>query len=146
MRAQLERLVLIGVLGAMAGLGIWMQVNLLEPAENKTTAPLTNEPDYYIQNFTATGRDEAGVIYVLKAERLAHFPIDNTALLDKPHLVQYQEGKPARQTTSESGWMSGDGSEILLTGNVEVTQFRNDEDPGSVTRTQRLSVRLDRGS
>ena len=146
MRAQLERLVPIGVLGAMAGLGIWMQVNLLEPAENKTAAPLTNEPDYYIQNFTATGRDEAGVIYVLKAERLAHFPIDNTALLDKPHLVQYQEGKPARQTTSESGWMSGDGSEVLLTGNVEVTQFRTDEDPGSVTRTQRLSVRLDRGS
>ena len=146
MRAQLERLVLVGVLGAMAGLGIWMQVNLLEPAENKAAAPLTNEPDYYIQNFTATGRDEAGVIYVLKAERLAHFPIDNTALLDKPHLVQYQEGKPARQTTSESGWMSGDGSEVLLTGNVEVTQFRTDEDPRSVTRTPRLSVRLDRGS
>lgn len=146
MRAQLERLVLVGVLGAMAGLGIWMQVNLLEPAENKAEAPLTNEPDYYIQNFTATGRDEAGVIYVLKAERLAHFPIDNTALLDKPHLVQYREGKPARQTTSESGWMSGDGSEVLLTGNVEVTQFRTDADPGSVTRTQRLSVRLDRGS
>ena len=146
MRAQLERLVLVGVLGAMAGLGIWMQVNLLEPAENKAEAPLINEPDYYIQNFTATGRDEAGVIYVLKAERLAHFPIDNTALLDKPHLVQYQEGKPARQTTSESGWMSGDGSEVLLSGNVEVTQFRTDADPGSVTRTQRLSVRLDRGS
>ena len=133
MRAQLERLVLVGVLGAMAGLGIWMQVNLLEPAENKAEAPLTNEPDYYIQNFTATGRDEAGVIYVLKAERLAHFPIDNTALLDKPHLVQYQEGKPARQTTSESGWMSGDGSEVLLTGNVEVTQFRTDADPVSYT-------------
>ena len=137
MRAHIERLVLLGVLGAMAGLGIWMQVNLLEPAQNKTAPLPTNEPDYYIQNFTATGRDEAGVIYVLKAERLAHFPIDNTALLDKPHLVQYQEGKPARQATSESGW---------LTGNVEVTQFSNDEDPGSVTRTQRLSVRLDRGS
>ena len=64
MRAQLERLVLVGVLGAMAGLGIWMQVNLLEPAENKVAAPLTNEPDYYIQNFTATGRDETGVIYL----------------------------------------------------------------------------------
>ena len=146
MRAHIERLVLLGVLGAMAGLGIWMQVNLLEPAQNKTAPLPTNEPDYYIQNFTATGRDEAGVIYVLKAERLAHFPIDNTALLDKPHLVQYQEGKPARQTTSESGWMSGDGSEVLLSGNVEVTQFRTDADPGSVTRTQRLSVRLDRGS
>jgi len=42
--------------------------------------------------------------------------------------------------------MSGDGSEVLLSGNVEVTQFRTDADPGSVTRTQRLSVRLDRGS
>ena len=146
MRAHIERLVLRGVLGAMAGLGIWMQVNLLEPAENKTAPPLTNEPAYYIQNFTATGRDEAGVIYVLKAERLAHFPIDNTALLDKPHLVQFQAGKPARRATSESGWMSGDGSEVLLTGNVEVPQFSNDADPGSVTRTQRLSVRLDRGS
>ena len=146
MRAHIERLVLLGVLGAMAGLSIWMQVNLLEPAENKMAAPLTNEADYYIQNFTATGRDEAGVIYVLKAERLAHFPLDNTSLLDKPHLVQYEKGKPARQATSESGWMAGDGSEVLLTGNVEVTQFRSGEDAGSVTRTKRLTVRLDRGS
>jgi len=146
MRTYIERLVLLGVLGAMAGLGIWMQVNLLEPAEIKTVAPLSNEPDYYIQNFKATGRDEAGVIYVLKAQRLAHFPVDNTSLLDKPLLVQYQEGKPARQATSESGWMAGDGSEVLLTGNVEVTQFRSGEDPGSVTRTKRLTVRLDRGS
>jgi len=146
MRTHIERLVLLGVLGAMAGLGIWMQVNLLEPAEIKTVVPLSNEPDYYIQNFKATGRDEAGVIYVLKAQRLAHFPVDNTSLLDKPLLVQYQEGKPARQATSESGWMAGDGSEVLLTGNVEVTQFRSGEDPGSVTRTKRLTVRLDRGS
>jgi lipopolysaccharide export system protein LptC len=146
MRAHIERLVLLGVLGVMAGLGIWMQVNLLEPAETETAAPLSNEPDYYIQNFTATGRDEAGIVYVLKAQRLTHYPSDNHNLLDKPHLVQYQEGKPARQATSESGWMAGDGSEVLLTGNVEVTQFRNDEDPGSVTRTKRLTVRLDRGS
>ena len=146
MRTHIERLVLLGVLGAMAGLGIWMQVNLLEPAETQTVAPLSNEPDYYIQNFTATGRDEAGVIYVLKAQRLAHYPVDNTSLLDWPNLVQYQEGRAARQITSESGWMAGDGSKVLLTGNVEVTQFRSGEDPGSVTRTKRLTVRLDRGS
>ena len=146
MRTHIERLVLLGVLGVMAGLGIWMQVSLLEPAETKTVAPLSNEADYWIQNFTATGRDEEGDIYVLKARRLAHYPSDNRSLLDWPDLVQYQEGRATRHITSESGWMAGDGSKVLLTGNVEVTQFRSGEDPGSVTRTKRLTVRLDRGS
>ena len=87
-----------------------------------------------------------GVIYVLKAERLVHFPDDNTSLLDKPKLVQYENGRPSRRTTSESGWMSGDGNEILLTGDVEVEQFRSNDDPGNITRTQRLLVHLDRDS
>ena len=60
----------------MAGLGIWMQVNLLEPAENKTAPPLTNEPDYYIQNFTATGRDdEAKAAMELHQQRIAGKPM-----------------------------------------------------------------------
>ncbi len=145
MRQYLERGVLIGVLGLMAALGIWMQVSLLEPNTATPRAGPGHDPDYYIQNFTATGRDDAGVIYVLKAERLVHFPDDNTALLDFPHLIQYDDGQPARETTSDSGWMSGDGSEILLTGNVEVKQLKTVNDPGSVTRTQRLLVKLKRG-
>ena len=145
MHRYLERLVLLGVLGTMAALGIWMQVSLLEPPVVKPALSSTHEPDYYIQQFTATGRDEAGVIYVLKAERLVHFPDDNTSLLDAPRLVQYQGDQPSRHTTSESGWLSGDGKDVLLTGNVEVTQNPSGEDPGSVTRTERLTVRLDRG-
>lgn len=145
MKQYLERAVLLGVLCLMAALGIWMQISLLEPAQTKKASGPGHTPDYYIQNFTATGRDEAGVIYVLTAERLVHFPDDNTSLLDKPHLVQYENGQASRQSISESGWMSGDGSEILLTGNVEVTQFRNADDPGSVTRTQRMLVKLERG-
>ena len=42
--------------------------------------------------------------------------------------------------------MSGDGNEILLTGDVEVEQFRSNDDPGNITRTQRLLVHLDRDS
>jgi lipopolysaccharide export system protein LptC len=118
----------------------------LEPVTTETVSGHGREPDYYIQNFTATGRDEVGVIYVLKAERLVHFPDDNTSLLDKPKLVQYENGRPSRRTTSESGWMSGDGNEILLTGDVEVEQFRSNDDPGNITRTQRLLVHLDRDS
>ncbi|MDC1071688.1 LPS export ABC transporter periplasmic protein LptC [Gammaproteobacteria bacterium] len=146
MKQYLDRAILVAVLGVMAALGIWMQISLLEPVTTETVSGPDREPDYYIQNFTATGRDEVGVIYVLKAERLVHFPDDNTSLLDKPKLVQYENGQPSRRTTSESGWMSGDGNEILLTGDVEVEQFRSNDDPGNITRTQRLLVHLDRDS
>ena len=145
MHRYLERMVLLGVLGTMAALGIWLQVSLLEPPVVKPALSSTHEPDYIIQSFTATGRDEAGVIYVLKAQRLVHFPDDNTSLLDAPRLVQYQDDQPLRHTTSESGWLSGDGKDVLLTGNVKVTQNPSEGDPGSVTRTERLTVRLERG-
>ena len=146
MKQYLDRAILVAVLCVMAALGIWMQISLLEPVTTETVSGPGREPDYYIQNFTATGRDEVGVIYVLKAERLVHFPDDNTSLLDKPKLVQYENGRPSRRTTSESGWMSGDGNEILLTGDVKVEQFRSNDDPGNITRTQRLLVHLDRDS
>ena len=74
-----------------------------------------------------------------------HFPDDNTSLLDSPRLVQYQGDQPLRHTTSESGWLSGDGKDVLLTGNVEVTQNPSEGGSGSVTRTERLTVRLERG-
>ena len=88
MKQYLDRAILVAVLCVMAALGIWMQISLLEPVTTETVSGPGREPDYYIQNFTATGRDEVGVIYVLKAERLVHFPDDNTSLLDKPKLVQ----------------------------------------------------------
>ena len=110
MKQYLDRAILVAVLCVMAALGIWMQISLLEPVTTETVSGPGREPDYYIKNFTATGRDEVGVIYVLKAERLVHFPDDNTSLLDKPKLVQYENGRPSRRTTSESGWMSGDGN------------------------------------
>ena len=145
MQRYLERAVLLGVLGAMAGLGIWLQVSLLEPTTDKPAPVPSHEPDYYVQQFTATGRDEVGVIYVLKAQRLVHFPDANPPRLDNPQRGQYRAGKPIRQTTSDSGWLSGDGKEVQLTGHVEVTQYRREGDPGSVTRTERLTVQLERG-
>ena len=57
MHRYLERMVLLGVLGTMAALGIWLQVSLLEPPAVKPALSSTHEPDYIIQSFTATGRD-----------------------------------------------------------------------------------------
>ena len=106
-------------------------------------APIvSHEPDYYIHKFTTTGRDTNGIAYVLEAKRLAHFPDDNTALLDEPRLVQYDEDKSARTTFSDSGLVYENGTKILLQGNVQVTQGATDKAVGSVTSADRMTIKL----
>jgi len=55
MKQYLDRAILVAVLCVMAALGIWMQISLLEPVTTETVSGPGREPDYYIQNFTATG-------------------------------------------------------------------------------------------
>ena len=141
---NLERFVLLGIMLALIGLGTWLQQSFLDTANPVPAPTASHEPDYSIHNFTATGRDSEGVVYVLEADRLVHFPDDNTALIDNPHLIQFQDGKDFRHTYSDSGWVSSDGTEVLLTGNVRVVQGRTADDPGSVTRTERMKVKLKR--
>ena len=141
---NLERFVLLGIMLALIGLGTWLQQSFLNTDKPVTSPTASHEPDYSIHNFTATGRDAEGVVYVLEADRLVHFPDDNTALIDNPHLTQYQDGKDFRHTYSDSGWVSSDGTEVLLTGNVKVVQGRTADDPGSVTRAERMTVKLNR--
>ncbi|MEC9330007.1 MAG: LPS export ABC transporter periplasmic protein LptC [Pseudomonadota bacterium] len=143
---NLERAVLLGVMLALIGLGTWLQQTFLNTDKPLAPPVASHEPDYSILNFTATGRDAKGVVYVLEGDRLVHFPDDNTALIDNPHLVQYQDGKDFRHTYSDSGWVSSDGTEVLLTGHVRVVQGRTADDPGSVTTTERMKVKLKRGA
>jgi len=114
----------------------------LNPKLLQNAPIVSHEPDYYIHKFTTTGRDTNGIAYVLEAKRLAHFPDDNTALLDEPRLVQYDEDKSARTTFSDSGLVYENGTKILLQGNVQVTQGATDKAVGSVTSADRMTIKL----
>ena len=139
---HLEQAVLVAAIVVMFGLSLWLQMNFLKPKLLQNAPIVSHEPDYYIHKFTTTGRDANGIAYVLKAKRLAHFPDDNTALLDEPRLVQYDEDKSARTTFSDSGLVYENGTKILLQGNVQVTQGATDTAVGSVTSTDRMTIKL----
>jgi lipopolysaccharide export system protein LptC len=117
-------------------------MQFLKPKLLQNAPIVSHEPDYYIHKFTATGRDANGIAYVLEAKRLAHFPDDNTALLDEPRLVQYEQDKSSRTTSSDSGLVYEDGTKILLQGNVQVTQGTTDTAVGSVTSADRMTIKL----
>ena len=139
---HLEQAVLVATIAVMFGLSLWLQINFLKPTLPQNGTVISHEPDYYIHKFTATGRDANGIAYVLEAKRLAHFPDDNTALLDEPRLVQYGQDKSSRTTSSDSGLVYENGTKILLQGNVQVTQGATDTAVGSVTSADRMTIKL----
>lgn len=139
---HLEQAVLVVTIAVMFGLSLWLQMNFLKPTLPQNGTVISHEPDYYIHKFTATGRDANGIAYVLEAKRLAHFPDDNTALLDEPRLVQYEQDKSSRTTSSDSGLVYENGTKILLQGNVQVTQGATDTAVGSVTSADRMTIKL----
>ncbi len=139
---HLEQAVLVATIAVMFGLSLWLQMNFLKPTLPQNGTVISHEPDYYIHKFTATGRDANGIAYVLEAKRLAHFPDDNTALLDEPRLVQYGQDKSSRTTSSDSGLVYENGTKILLQGNVQVSQGATDTAVGSVTSADRMTIKL----
>ena len=86
----LERILIFSAIIVLGGITVWMQSDLLEESTNEQQLITDNhDPDYYIENFTAVGMDTDGNRqYVLEAERMVHFPDDDTSLLDKPHVIQ----------------------------------------------------------
>jgi lipopolysaccharide export system protein LptC len=140
----LERIIIFTIVGVLAGITAWMQSDLLEESTGQQQiAAENNDPDYYIENFYAVGMDTDGNRqYVLEAERMVHFPDDDTALLDKPHVIQYEPDRAPTHIYSETGWISANGDEVILTGNVRVIRGRDSTGSGGVTTTEKLNIVL----
>lgn len=131
------------LLAAAAGTG-WL-------ARNLTAAPATfdghlrHDPDYTIENFVATAMDEYGRLqYTLTAPRLIHYGDDESADIDRPHLVKYSPDAPPVHTRAEHGWMPKDRDVIVMTGNVRTARARDARSPGGVMRAERMRIRLDK--
>lgn len=122
-----------------------LQNSLIEEEPEEQNFNQRHDPDYYIENFTATGLDKNGQRkFVIEAERMAHFPDDDTALLDSPHVIEYEVGFAPRHTYADSGWMNSTGDEILLTGNVRIVVEADSRGPGGEMKSKRMRILLDK--
>lgn len=147
----LEKMIYIAVFACLALLSVWLQFGFMEQPAKKVDASKRHDPDYYMTDFTAIGMDKDGKRkYVIEAERMVHYPDDDTALLDRPHIIEYKPGVAPKHVYAESGWMASNGNEILLTGNVRVIQGHAPKGSaaqnsgGGVLTTNRLRIFLDR--
>lgn len=112
-------LILGGVLLAVLG-----GTRLLLETSSRRGIPAEQEPhnaDYFLENFTNTVMNDRGTPFRrLSADRMLHFPDDDSTELTKPHLTIFQNEHPLWQVRSEQGWLSGDGKLLLLNGPVTI--------------------------
>ncbi len=108
-----------GLLLALLGGSKW----LAEIAEDKANLPeaAAHTADYFLDNFTNTVMGEDGKPYRrLSAERMLHFPDDDSTELTKPKITLFEKDSPPWRISSEQGWLSGDGDLLLLKGTVTI--------------------------
>ena len=163
--ASLERLILVGVIALLIGLGYWVQYGLQTERNPSDSAGARHQLDYYIENFIARGRDGLGTSYVLRGARFEHFLDDNTVDIKKPCLLLFEKGISPRLIFADTGKIIENGTMIVLNGNVEVRErlpatidesvllpqdasaacFSPDVRDGTWTRTDELMLQLKSG-
>lgn len=141
-----ENLGVLCVFALLLSLSIWLQFGLLEPAQQTISELEKNDPDYYMEKFSSTGMDDLGKKYQVIADRLVHFPVGDRALLDNPHIVQYDLSGTPRHIYAESGWLYDNRGMILLTGNVRVIQSQSGSAGATATSDKMvINLKADRG-
>ena len=133
---------LILLLGAILS---WWFARDTTPTPSAPNAKTRHDPDYFVETFTATAMDEHGSPkYVLTADRLTHYPDDDTTHYVKPVVLQYKPNGARTKAWGDTGVMPGNASEIVMDGNVHVTNAGDPRSAGGEITTPHLRVELDR--
>ena len=138
-----QHIALVMVFLILVALSAWLQFGLLQTPVSELSVEEKNAKDYYIENFVSTGMDALGKKYELQADRMVHFPFGDRALLDNPHIVQYDLNQTPRHIYADSGWLYNATSKILLTGNVRVIQSQT-QAAGGISMGEKMVILLDK--
>lgn len=95
----------------------------VEPVSSGSNANLRHDPDYVINNFTATTLDEQGKPrFVISAQKMWHYPDDDSTHLDSPQLLSMLPGSPPVRTSALRGEISSHGDEVFLRDDVTIVR------------------------
>lgn len=111
-----------GLLVLLAMLSFWLD-STVQPAQPKNDGHSRHDPDYTVENFTATRMGMSGLPHhTLTAARMVHYPDDDSTHLDSPHFTRFESGMAPLHVKSTKGLLSKEGEHAYFTGNVVVTR------------------------
>ena len=144
MRFSTTRLFPLGLMLALALLTFYLERTVRE--EDSPSAARRHDPDYLISRFhTTTYNRDGAVESVMSAERMLHYPDDDTTELVEPRVVQTKPQQPRYSVRAERGQLSRDGDEIFLYGSVLLVRDASAGRPEARMTTEFLHILRDRG-
>ncbi|MCF6324926.1 MAG: LPS export ABC transporter periplasmic protein LptC [Gammaproteobacteria bacterium] len=108
---------------ALAALSWWLQRSV-EPASQQAFEQMQHEPDYYMDEFESTALNlEGKPAHKLYADSLKHYANDDSATLERPHLVVFRSEDEFWDIRAESGQILNGGETVLLQGEVIILRI-----------------------
>jgi lipopolysaccharide export system protein LptC len=140
LRLSATRLFPLLLMLALAGLTFWLELMVREE-EGVRQSPRRHDADYIVDRlmhtrFNAQGAAES----MLAAEKMLHYPDDDSTDLVAPRLVQTKANQPRITVTAERATLSQDGEELFLYDNVLVVREAGAGRPETRMRTSFLQV------
>jgi lipopolysaccharide export system protein LptC len=125
---------------ALAGLTFWLELMVREE-EGLRQSSRRHDPDYVVDRlmhtrFNAQGAAES----MLAAEKMLHYPDDDSTDLVAPRLMQTKASQPRVTVTADRATLSQDGEELFLYDNVLVVREARAGQPEARMRTSFLQV------
>jgi len=122
MMERLRSWLLLLPLLLLLGGAYWLNLQV-QPAGSGSDRNLRHDPDYMIDNFTATTLDEQGKIrFVMSAKKMWHYPDDDSTHLEIPQLTSLTAEHPPLRMSAQNGEISRKGDEVFLRNDVVIVR------------------------
>jgi lipopolysaccharide export system protein LptC len=130
----------VALLAGITGLTFWLN-NLVQPPDFPHEGKMRHDPDYIVEDFSATRVGEDGMPrYTLSAPRMMHYPDDDSTELETPHFVHYSRERAPIVATSQTAWVSSNGEKARMQGNVKVVREAEGSKGEMVLETSTLDI------
>jgi lipopolysaccharide export system protein LptC len=124
---QMAALISLVLLGVLAMMTYYLAEFAGRDDNTQRQRKLTHEQDYFVEHFALTRLNSLGQpAFTLTAERLKHFPDDDSTEYSLPKLVSLDPSKPKITLVADRGHSTSEGVETHLHDNVVMTRAGNE--------------------
>jgi lipopolysaccharide export system protein LptC len=118
------------VLAMLAAFTVWLE-RASRGGANGPNPNLRHDPDFWVDEFILRRYNLDGSIqHTLKAERMNHFPDDDSTAVTEPRVAYFRDGQ-ATTMTARQAWLDKEGKHVRLEDEVRVVR----NDPGTMMTT-----------
>jgi len=129
---------------ALAAASLWLERAVQAP-ERDQSGKLRHDPDFIAEDFGITKMDAAGKPeYILSAERMQHYPDDESTSVVAPRLVQRHDNANPVVIRADRGLIAKKGDEASFYGSVVVVREAGRGQSELRVQTEYLQVIPDR--